>query len=121
VIDDGEILLVERGAGAAVGHWAVPGGRVEPGETLAGAVVREVAEETALTVASGELIGLNEVVGETHHYVVACFHATVNDRREPVAGSDAAAAAWIPVDTIESLSLVPGLLDFLRQHGVLTD
>ena len=47
-VRDGCVRLVRRGHGPAAGQWSVPGGRVEWGETLAGAVVREVAEETGL-------------------------------------------------------------------------
>lgn len=116
VIDHAEILLVERGAGAAAGDWAVPGGRVELGETLAEALEREVREETSLTVEAGELVGLNQVIGNAHHYVVACFHARLVGPREPTAGSDATAAAWVPINELRAMQMVPGLLDFLDKH-----
>ncbi|MGZ0220901.1 MAG: NUDIX hydrolase [Acidimicrobiales bacterium] len=119
VIDHAEILLVERGAGPASGDWAVPGGRVEPGETLAEALEREVREETALTVEAGELVGLNQVIGNAHHYVVACFHTRLVGTREPTAGSDAAAVAWVPINELRTMQLVPGLLDFLDKHQAL--
>lgn len=89
---------------------------MEPGETLAQALGREVCEETALTVESGGLIGLNQVIGDTHHYVVACFHAQLVGKREPTAGSDAAAAVWVPLEELRTMRLVPGLLDFLDKH-----
>ena len=47
-LDGDRLLLVRRGQSLAAGRWSIPGGRVEPGETLAEAVVREVAEETGL-------------------------------------------------------------------------
>lgn len=119
VIDSGEILLVERGRGPRVGDWAIPGGRVEQGEMLAKAVEREVREETALTVEPGELVGINQIIEDPHHYVVACFHARLVGKREPAAGSDAAAARWFPLDEIRMLRLVPGLLDFLDTHGAV--
>lgn len=51
VVDaDGRVLLVKRGEEPEKGRWSVPGGRVDPGETLAQAAVREAFEETGLQV-----------------------------------------------------------------------
>jgi ADP-ribose pyrophosphatase YjhB (NUDIX family) len=48
VVLDGALLLVQRAFAPGAGEWSVPGGRVELGETLVEAVVRELAEETGL-------------------------------------------------------------------------
>ena len=119
VIDHGELLLIERGAGPARGQWAVPGGRLEPGEPLKAAVAREVREETALAVEPTELIGLNEVISDVSHYVVACYRADLRGHRDPTAGSDAAAVAWVPLGAVASMTMVPGVLGFLHEHGVV--
>jgi 8-oxo-dGTP diphosphatase len=52
---EGRVLLVERGQPPGAGLWTVPGGRLEPGETLAQGVAREVREETGLVVEVGAL------------------------------------------------------------------
>jgi 8-oxo-dGTP diphosphatase len=50
VVDEGRVLLVRRGREPLKGHWSLPGGLLEVGESLAAGVVREVREETGLTV-----------------------------------------------------------------------
>jgi 8-oxo-dGTP diphosphatase len=119
VVVDGRLLLIRRGRGPGLGAWSVPGGRVEPGETLAEAVVRELAEETALEGVCGELIGLVERIGDGHHYVILDFHCTLLDDRQAVAGDDAAEVAWVPLADVAEKPLVEGLAEFLHQHGVI--
>jgi len=113
------LLLVRRGRGPAAGEWAVPGGRVEWGETLHEAVVRETAEETGLEVVVDRFLGWVERLGDTHHYVILDFAVTALDPARPlVAGDDAAEAAWVPVPELSEVRLVGGLHEFLRDVGV---
>ena len=89
---DGNLLLVRRGHGPAAGQWSVPGGRVEHGETIAEAVVREVREETGLESVCGALVGWVERFADDHHFVILDFEVTVLDDTTPRAGDDAAEA-----------------------------
>jgi 8-oxo-dGTP diphosphatase len=118
-IDDGRLLLVRRGRGPAAGLWSVPGGRVEAGETLAEAVVREVAEETGLEAVCGNFVGWVERMGADHHFVILDFWTTVLEPGSPVAGDDAAEAAWVPLEAVADYRLVDGLAEFLHEHGVI--
>jgi hypothetical protein len=59
-------------------------------------------------------------MGPGYHFVILDFTVVVPDGcGEPVAGSDAAAAAWVPLGEVGARSLVDGLEAFLRTHGVL--
>ena len=124
VVHDGRLLLVRRGRGAGVGLWSIPGGRVEWGEALADAVVREVAEETGLAVVPAGWLGWVERIDVAHHFVIHDFLAHLADGAQPDrarAGDDAAAVRWVGLDVVGGVEdLVPGLLDFLRQHGVVS-
>ena len=121
---DGRLLLIRRGHGPAAGEWSVPGGRVEGGELLAEAVVREVREETGLECVCGSLVGWVERLyddsePDSGHFVILDFDVTVLDDRDPVAASDAAEAAWVDLDAVTDLHLVDGLAEFLHEHGYL--
>ena len=116
---DGDLLLVRRGRGAAAGQWSVPGGRVEPGEMLAEAVVRELREETALDGVCGSLVGWVERIDDDAHYVILDFEVTVLEHGVPRAGDDAAEARWVPLEEVPEMALVEGLAEFLHEHGVI--
>ena len=120
-VADDRLLLVRRGHGPAAGEWSLPGGRVEWGETLAEAVVRELAEETGLEGVCEDVVGWVERVGPDHHFVIMDFLVTVLDdpRTVPRAGADAAEAAWVALDEVSRLALTDGLAEFLHEHGIV--
>ncbi len=81
-------------------------------------MVRETREETGIAVRCGEMVGWAERIDEGYHFVILDFWATADAVREPVAGSDATAARWQPLASLQSVQLVAGLRTFLRDHGV---
>jgi 8-oxo-dGTP diphosphatase len=117
---DDQLLLVRRGHGPAAGEWSVPGGRVQAGETVTAAVVREVAEETGLEVVVDELLGWVERFDDDEHFVILDFRVTVLDPEQPLhAGDDAADAAWVRASNLGDYRVVEGLVEFLAEVGVL--
>jgi 8-oxo-dGTP diphosphatase len=117
---DDALLLVRRGRGPAAGEWSVPGGRVERGETVHMAVVRELFEETGLEVVVDRFLGWVERIDEEYHFVILDFAVTVLDASvAAVAGDDAAEVAWVPLHELSELRLVDGLYEFLREVQVL--
>jgi len=114
-----ELLLVRRGRAPAVGEWSVPGGRLEPGERLSEAVVRELREETGLDADCGALVGIAERLGAEHHFVILDFEMSLISDRDPVAGDDAVDVRWVPLVDVAGMELVEGLAQFLADHGII--
>ena len=119
-LSDDRLLMIRRGRGPAQGEWSIPGGRVEWGETLVEAVVREVAEETGVPVACAELVGWVERITDAFHMVILDYLVVPLEEVDPVAGDDAAEAAWVPLHEVTELNLVEGLAEFLAEHGIIS-
>jgi 8-oxo-dGTP diphosphatase len=119
-VSDDHILLIRRGRSPGKGLWSVPGGRVESGEAMAEAVVRELREETGIETVCEDLVGWVERMGHGYHFVIFDFRVTILGDVEPRAGDDAAEAAWVPLYDVAELPLVEGLAEFLHDHGILS-
>jgi len=119
VVEGERLLMVRRGRGPAAGTWALPGGRVEGGELLAEAVVRELAEETGLEAVCGELVGWTEVIEGGDHAVILTFRAHLLGADTPRAGDDAVEASWVPLAEVTDHRLAPGVAELLSDHGVI--
>ena len=124
VVDKGALLLIKRDREPARGQWSLPGGRVEIGETLREALVREVREETGVDVDVDGLIGVAERIVRDddgaieYHYVILDYVCTPRST-SLTAGDDAADARWVPVGELADLHLTAGLLEFLSDRGVI--
>ncbi|MEO0700089.1 MAG: NUDIX hydrolase [Pseudomonadota bacterium] len=101
-----EVLLIKRGRAPLEGQWSIPGGKVERGETLYQAIIREVEEETGIVCDPIGLIGAFESLpseASDHHYVMVDYAARyVSGDVTP--GDDAAEAVFLPL--AEGLSRV---------------
>ena len=118
--DTGRLLLIRRGHEPSRGLWSLPGGRVEPGETLEAAVAREVREETGLEVRVGAAVGSVLIPAGAVVYDVTDFAGTPLDvAAVPVAGDDADDVAWVDATALDGLACTPRLVETLREWGVL--
>ena len=101
---DDELLLIRRGNDPFAGRWALPGGFVEPDETVEQAAIRELSEETGVDVAEAEmrLVGVFSAPGRDPRgwTISVVFTVDLTGDGQAVAGDDAADAKWVQADAI---------------------
>jgi ADP-ribose pyrophosphatase YjhB (NUDIX family) len=122
VFDDARrLLLVRRGRPPAAGSWSIPGGRCLEGEEPAAACVREVAEETGISVAVVRHAGrVARPAPGGGTYLIDDYVCRVEGGRLQ-AGDDAVDARWVTRDELAALLLTPGLFDALAEWDALPE
>lgn len=114
------VLIAERGGGPRKGYWSLPGGKIEPGETAAGAAAREIREETGLEIAIAGLLDIHDVIGRDaggnvqHHYVICVFYGTC-ETGEPCAATDISDARFVTLDELAGYRLTDGATRLIHE------
>ena len=123
--DRSRVLLVRRGARPGRLMWSIPGGHVEPGETLFQAVARELEEETGLSGRPLGVVSVDEAIrvddlGVKYHYIIIVILVDPNPG-VPRPGGDVIEAAYYRIDEALQLDLVPSIRGLLERlaHGEL--
>jgi 8-oxo-dGTP diphosphatase len=107
---EGRVLLVRRPEDV----WAFPGGKVEQGETIRDAALRELFEETGVHAELDQLIGQFEISVPAKHgrpavdYTLVCMLGTWVSGTG-TAQSDALEAKWVLIDHVKRLKLAPNI------------
>lgn len=119
VLRDDRVLLASRGKPPLDDVFSLPGGLVEPGETLAEAALRELREETGVEAELIRFIAPIEFIeperdGRVRHHYVICAHAALWRSGEGTTGAEARAIRWLREDEIGSVPTTPGLVPILH-------
>ena len=121
VFRENRVLLVRRGQPPSQDLWAIPGGRVEIGETLRQAAEREILEETGITIQAREPVYTFDYI-ERDGSKLPRFHYVIIDliadyvRGETRAGDDAADVRWVAAEELDDLKVSSKTVHLLKAH-----
>ncbi len=120
IFKENKVLLVKSGQAPAKGKWAVPGGKIKPGESMADALKREIREETNLEIEVGDVVLVFDVMEHDEkgrllfHYVIIDFeYSYVRGELKP--GDDAVEARWISENELVRLDVNIKTLNLLKE------
>lgn len=112
LIEDGGRILLQNRVKEDWRGYALPGGHVEPGESFVDAVIREMKEETGLTVIGPRLVGVKQFPIENGRYVVLLFKAT--EWTGSLRSSEEGRMEWIEYDRLPEIETVADLDTLLK-------
>lgn len=120
VLREGRVLLAARAKAPLAGIFSLPGGLVEPGETLASAALRELEEEVGVQAEILGYLGPVEIIepdaeGRTRSHFVILAHAARWLSGEPRPGPEALEVRWVAPDEVAGLRTTPGLPEVLAR------
>lgn len=93
--------------------YAFPGGHIEEGESLVESVIREVYEETGLTIADPKLVAVKDwSLDEGGRYIVFCYKATKFSGQ--LRSSEEGEVSWVEKDQLDQLDLSYDMLPLLE-------
>jgi ADP-ribose pyrophosphatase YjhB (NUDIX family) len=124
IMRDGKVLAVRRARNPAINLYTMPGGVVEIGETLIEAAMREVREETALTIEPVALAGHREAIlrdaqGKVErHFIIMCFAAHWRSG-EVVLNEELDDARWLTPGELAGLPTTEGLAEIVADAAAL--
>lgn len=122
VIRDDRVLLVCRGQQPNKGYWGFPGGKIEVGETIKEAAIRELNEETGITAQAEHILTAFDVIirddmhQTCYHYILIPVLCTHLDGTASAA-SDAAEARWFRLDELDenTPNLIASVLNTIKE------
>lgn len=112
LVEDGNRILMQNRTKKDWSGFALPGGHVEPGESIIDSVVREIREETGLTIQDPKLVGVKQFPIKDGRYLVFLFKAT--SFRGVLRSSDEGEMRWVDRRDLSGLNTVADFTELLR-------
>lgn len=110
---EGKILATQRGYGDFKDGWEFPGGKMEPGETMQQAIIREIQEELGVTISPTKLVTTVEYDYPTFHLTMHCLLSTVVEGEIKLIEHED--AKWLTKETLDSVEWLPADIEVVEK------
>jgi len=117
IINNNKLFATQRGYGAFKDSWEFPGGKIEEGETLQQALVREIQEELDTEIEVGELVASVEYDYPKFHLSMKCFACTI--KSGDLVLKEHEAARWLGKEDLHSVDWLPADIGILSKCAEL--
>lgn len=108
-----KILATQRGYGDFKDGWEFPGGKMEPGETMQQAIIREIQEELGVTISPTKLVTTVEYDYPTFHLTMHCLLSTVVEGEIKLIEHED--AKWLTKETLDSVEWLPADIEVVEK------
>jgi 8-oxo-dGTP diphosphatase len=120
VMKENKILLVKRKRAPHQGCWAIPGGKIELGETIQQAAEREIKEETGITIRAKDPIYIFDYIERDENNQIRFHYVIIDVAADYIggdlqSGDDAEMANWFTMNEAEELNLTVSTRKFLKE------
>lgn len=112
IVQDGRVFATQRGYGEWKDWWEFPGGKIEPGEEPAMALIREIREELATEITVGDLLTTVEYDYPKFHLTMMCYLCSIISGQLSLLEHED--ARWLSMQELDSVNWLPADVEVVK-------
>lgn len=116
IFDEQSRLFLMQSAGKYQDQWIIPGGKIDFGESIRHALIREIKEETNLNISNIEFCGVRELIEPQRHFVFLEHRAQAINPTQVELNEEATQFGWFQKSDLTKISIATPTLALINEH-----